>query len=286
MKTIRIIIIAILIGSTVMPFMPTRMEAQTSFTIQVTGQHLQAGLLEASATIISNRIQDFTGKKPTCELLSAEGKIRIVVKGEWSPELLGELALRKGEMNIYELSDPSTVLSFISAESTLAQQIRDASETSQGKPELLSVNRDKLNETSLALQAITTEIPVLWAWGTPGADGVSLYALKLEKGHSPVFESSPVKTARAIHDKKSGNNRIEILFNEPASGLWADATERNINKYLAMVVDKVAVCVPMVRATITGGRSAITGNFTLEELKFMEALLGNGVLPLEFTLVK
>jgi preprotein translocase subunit SecD len=53
-----------------------------------------------------------------------------------------------------------------------------------------------------------------------------------------------------------------------------------------MVVDHTAVCVPMVRATISGGRSAITGNFTLEELKFMEALLDNGVLPLEFTAVK
>ncbi|MFN8207262.1 MAG: hypothetical protein U0T82_07625 [Bacteroidales bacterium] len=286
MKIIRIILIAIVIGSTVMPFMPVRLNAQTNITLYSKSPESTPDLLKASAAIISERIKDYTGKEPECEISPAEGKIKIQVKGEWSPELLVELAVRKGEMNIYEVIEASTVLSSLSADNSMAQKIRDEAAKGTGKPEILIVSPDETTSAIEALQAGNTRLPVLWTFGVPGPEGVSLYALKLEEGNSPIFQSPPVKEARAIHEKRSGMNRIEILFNEQAARIWADATERNINKFLAMVVDHTAICVPMVRASISGGRSAITGNFTLEELKFMEALLGNGVLPLELAVVK
>jgi hypothetical protein len=139
MKTIRIIIIAILIGSTVMPFMPVRLKAQTSFVLQVKSQNPPAELMKTCAAIISDRIKDYTGKEPKCEIVPADGKISIHVNGEWNPEVLMELAVRKGEMNIYEVIDPSSVLSYISAESDIAKQIRDASLETPGRAQLFCV---------------------------------------------------------------------------------------------------------------------------------------------------
>ena len=83
-----------------------------------------------------------------------------------------------------------------------------------------------------------------------------------------------------------GGYAIEMMFKKPAVGIWADATKRNMNKAIAIMLDGKVLLAPVVRSEITGGRSSITGNFTQLEAKNIAAMVGNGELPVNLQVVK
>ena len=79
---------------------------------------------------------------------------------------------------------------------------------------------------------------------------------------------------------------VDIRFKKQAIEVWANATRRNINNSIAIVLDDEVICAPIVRSEITGGLCNITGNFTETEVKYMASLGNNGEMPLSFSIVK
>jgi preprotein translocase subunit SecD len=68
--------------------------------------------------------------------------------------------------------------------------------------------------------------------------------------------------------------------------LWADATKRNINYSIALLLDDKVLMAPTIRSEINGGNCEITGNFTQRELRFIAAIGNNRELPVGFVLLK
>ena len=79
------------------------------------------------------------------------------------------------------------------------------------------------------------------------------------------MDGSSVSRAAAVGDG-SGSPMIRLSFDAEGSKKFADLTERNIGRDLAVVIDGKLCCAPRIRMPILGGDIEITGSFTPEEL--------------------
>lgn len=92
-------------------------------------------------------------------------------------------------------------------------------------------------------------------------------------------------TGKVIIDAKSNidpsNNTPIVTMEMDAEGAtdWARITGANINKRIAIVLDKVVYSAPVVRNKITGGNSQIEGMANVQEAKLLEIVLKAGALP-------
>jgi SecD/SecF fusion protein len=60
---------------------------------------------------------------------------------------------------------------------------------------------------------------------------------------------------------------------------WAEMTQENIQRQVAITMDNVVYSAPVVQNAITGGNTEITGDFTIEEATDLSGLLNGGALP-------
>ena len=68
-------------------------------------------------------------------------------------------------------------------------------------------------------------------------------------------------------------------MNTDGARRWAQLTKNNIGRAIAIVLDGCVYSAPNVNSEITGGRSEITGNFTIEQTKDLANVLRSGKMP-------
>ena len=79
--------------------------------------------------------------------------------------------------------------------------------------------------------------------------------------------------------------QIGITFNEAGRKLFAEVTGRNIEKPLAIFLDKNLLSAPTVQGKIDSDSAVITGNFNVQEAKQLAIQLNAGALPVPIELV-
>lgn len=94
-----------------------------------------------------------------------------------------------------------------------------------------------------------------------------------------------VKTAQVLFDNTTGKPQVSLEFTPEGSDIFAQLTERNVGRPLAIFLDNQLVEMPTVQEKITGGKAQITGNFTFDEAKKMVERFNAGALPAPITLV-
>ncbi|MBD3156666.1 hypothetical protein GF369_02445, partial [Candidatus Peregrinibacteria bacterium] len=72
---------------------------------------------------------------------------------------------------------------------------------------------------------------------------------------------------------------VSIQFNSEGSELFAEITEQNINKPLAIFVGGDLISAPTVRGKINGGQAQIEGDFSIEEATELARDLNTGAIP-------
>ncbi len=137
----------------------------------------------------------------------------------------------------------------------------------------------------LSLDYIQAIMPrdVKFLWGSKTEEGTqstySLYAIKKQVGDdNPPLDGSAVINARQDYDQ---NNRPEVAMNMNDEGarIWKLLTGKNVNRSIAIVLDNYVQSAPNVINEIGGGRSSISGGFTIEEAKDLANILQAGKLP-------
>ncbi|MDD4746752.1 MAG: protein translocase subunit SecDF [Salinivirgaceae bacterium] len=122
-----------------------------------------------------------------------------------------------------------------------------------------------------------------------------LWGIKPIDAEKSVFELVAIKVSNreglaalsgdAISDAREefGNNRataeVSMAMNSEGAKKWARLTKNNIGKQIAIVLDDFVYSYPVVQGEISGGRSSITGNFTVAEAKDLANILKSGKLP-------
>ena len=110
--------------------------------------------------------------------------------------------------------------------------------------------------------------------------------LKSNNAGSPLLVRSDVESIASSFDEVSNTVLTKIEFKPSAINIWADATRRNMNKHIAIVIDNQIFYSPVVKSVIEDGLCEISGTLTQKETRNFIALVNNGPLPVGFTLGK
>lgn len=107
-----------------------------------------------------------------------------------------------------------------------------------------------------------------------------LVAIKVNTrdGKAPL-DGGVVTDARKSFGGTSGVPEVDMGMNAEGSRTWATLTANNIGRCIAIVLDGQVYSYPRVNSEITGGRSQISGNFTIEEADDLANVLKSGKLP-------
>ncbi len=111
-------------------------------------------------------------------------------------------------------------------------------------------------------------------------DYYQLIALKISTrdGQAPLG-GDKVTSARAEFSDNRSNAEVTMSMNGEGAKIWARLTKDNVGKQIAIVLDNYVYSYPVVQSEIRGGRSSITGDFTIEEAKDLANVLKSGKLP-------
>ncbi|MDD3878178.1 MAG: protein translocase subunit SecDF [Bacteroidales bacterium] len=84
--------------------------------------------------------------------------------------------------------------------------------------------------------------------------------------------------ARQDYDQ-GGKPDVLMVMNSEGARTWKRLTGDNVGKSIAIVLDDYVYSFPTVQAEISGGRSSISGNFTIPEAQDLANILKAGALP-------
>ena len=115
-------------------------------------------------------------------------------------------------------------------------------------------------------------------WSAKPADGVGkhIYELYCLRGLKPAMEGDVVTDAKDGFDQLKNSPEVSMEMNEEGARAWANLTKKNVGHPVAIVLDNLVYSAPNVNQEITGGRSQITGHFTLQDTKDLASTLKSG----------
>lgn len=82
-----------------------------------------------------------------------------------------------------------------------------------------------------------------------------------------------------------GAPQIGLRFDDEGGKLFADITQRNVGKPVAIFLDQQIISQPTVQTEILNGEAVITGDFTLPEANALVKRFNEGALPVPISLV-
>ncbi len=112
-----------------------------------------------------------------------------------------------------------------------------------------------------------------------GGDIYTLYAIKItNRDGVALLDGNCISDARQDFST-NGKSEISMTMNSAGARDWKRITGENVGKCIAIVLDDLVYSAPVVNGEIAGGRSSITGDFSLEEAKDLANILKSGKLP-------
>jgi len=122
-----------------------------------------------------------------------------------------------------------------------------------------------------------------FAWTVKAIDKAGsfyqLIALKSARDGKASLAGDVVTNAVADFGENQANAVVNMNMNTEGANKWAKLTKQNINRQVAIVLDNYVYSYPVVRSEIRGGRSEISGNFTISEAKDLANILKSGKMP-------
>ncbi|PID90701.1 MAG: protein translocase subunit SecDF [Bacteroidetes bacterium] len=95
----------------------------------------------------------------------------------------------------------------------------------------------------------------------------------------PLLDGSAIAGARTEFGDQRGEAEVSMWMNPEGAKVWARMTADNLKRSIAIVLDDFVYSFPTVQSEIKGGRSSITGGFTIKEAKDLVNVLQSGKLP-------
>jgi SecD/SecF fusion protein len=120
-------------------------------------------------------------------------------------------------------------------------------------------------------------------WGKESSDSevVDLYIIKSNRSNTPPLSGSVVVDAAQSYDQ-AGGPAVSMQMNGKGARIWEEMTGKAYKEQsnIAIVLDDVVYSAPGVsKGAIAGGRSEISGQFTLNEAIDLANVLRAGKLP-------
>lgn len=130
-------------------------------------------------------------------------------------------------------------------------------------------------------------------WGSspykydPSKTLYSLHAIKVTTAnrHAPLTGSAII-SAGVTTGSDNKDVKISLVMDPDGAKTWAKLTRENISRCIAIVYNGYVLSYPRVQSEISGGKTEITGDFTIEEADDFVNSLKSGQLPFELKIVE
>ena len=213
------------------------------------------------------------GETPTLEFMEEAGEASGEINIEGSSEgvtVEGQPAENNAERST---ETPRASLRRLAAEATAGEVTapdQPAEATQENLPELTP---EELEQIKSQLQD---------SEGNP----IDLSALQQPQFNPTGLSGKNLTRASVVFEQQGmGSPQVSLEFDDEGRKLFAEVTERNVGKRVAIMIDGVIISAPVVQEKITEGNAVITGNFTIDEAKELARNLNQGALPVPIELV-
>jgi preprotein translocase subunit SecD len=286
MKTILYSIIAILIFSAVAAGYINKQETDKCILIQSVDRNIASVQLTQSAEIISNRLKDFSSEKFVVTIIPEKKQIQVILAEPRNLKAVENLLVQKGAFAFYETYDGKSLTELLQGDNHLFSLMNDGDANNSNVTIgcITPAKVEKVNDYTKSL-GLHQKCKFAWSQGFDSSE-VCLYALRLSDEKGALLTGADVESMRYIQDQESKTYNVEILFKKDVIKIWSDATKRNINRSIALVLDNEVIYAPRVNEAIDKGHCIISGNLTEDQVRFIAALGNNGELPANFEIVK
>jgi protein-export membrane protein SecD len=85
---------------------------------------------------------------------------------------------------------------------------------------------------------------------------------------------------------QEGQPVVNFRFDSVGAQRFGQATQENVGRPFAIVLDNKVISAPVIREPILGGSGVISGNFTVQEAQDLALLLRAGALPAPLTVIE
>ncbi|MCM2294279.1 protein translocase subunit SecDF [Allorhizobium sp. BGMRC 0089] len=92
--------------------------------------------------------------------------------------------------------------------------------------------------------------------------------------------------AQASFNQQTNEPVVTFRFDSRGAQRFAQATQQNVGRPFAIVLDNKVISAPVIREPIIGGSGQISGNFTVQGANDLAVLLRAGALPATLTVVE
>jgi preprotein translocase subunit SecD len=113
-----------------------------------------------------------------------------------------------------------------------------------------------------------------------------------EKGEKYLIEKRVLVSGADLVDAQPGFDQrtnepiVSFRFNSSGARKFAEATQANVGKPFAIVLDNKVISAPNIREPILGGSGQISGSFTVQSANDLAILLRAGALPAPLTIIE
>ena len=147
-------------------------------------------------------------------------------------------------------------------------------------------NRENVNEIlnrSDIVALFPQDLKFMWSAnledGSEGKKGYVLYAVRIPEGGKAMVGGEDVKSAVRSFNQQNLQTTVSVTMSIDGTQKWAQMTERNVGRSVAITMDDVVYSAPRVNEPITGGSTEISGSFSIAEADDLSGLLNGGSLP-------
>ncbi|MBZ9659647.1 protein translocase subunit SecDF [Mesorhizobium sp. ESP-6-4] len=153
--------------------------------------------------------------------------------------------------------------------------------------------KDIIGQTAkLTFQMVDTSVPVQDAMKNrpPAGDSV-LYSqddppVPYLVENRVIVSGEDLSNATPTYNSQTNEPVVSFTFNSRGATRFGQATQQNVGKPFAIVLDNQVISAPVIREPILGGSGQISGNFTTESANDLAVLLRAGALPAKLTIIE
>jgi SecD/SecF fusion protein len=106
-----------------------------------------------------------------------------------------------------------------------------------------------------------------------------LISIKETRSGKAPLDGDAITNASLDYGQTGAQAGVSMVMSSEGASIWARLTKENIQRSIAIVLDGYVYSFPTVQNEITGGRSQISGNFTVAEATDLANVLKSGKLP-------
>jgi preprotein translocase subunit SecD len=101
-----------------------------------------------------------------------------------------------------------------------------------------------------------------------------------------VVSGEDLVDAQPGFDQRTNEPIVTFRFNNNGARRFGQATQQNVGRPFAIVLDNEVISAPVIREPILGGSGQISGSFTVQEANDLAILLRAGALPAPLTIIE